>query len=162
MCIITHTCSCGFPAKLPPCVVRYPRALRKKLEPTFGARGFWNQFLLDQKPRKPLPARVPMASAGTAQAREGLVAQNEWGRFMVRMSRPQLLDFWFASQDLSPFQFSPGCTAPVGCNGNTCLGDADLPLSRPTRFHSSFILRWVVFFLTEYFSGKALLCVNNY
>lgn len=39
ICIITYTCSCGFPAKLPPCVVRYPWAPSREAETHLWGQG---------------------------------------------------------------------------------------------------------------------------
>lgn len=48
ICIITYICSSGFPAKLLPCVVHYPRAPSRKAE-----THLWGQGVL--KPISPGP-----------------------------------------------------------------------------------------------------------
>lgn len=120
----------------------------ERLKPTSGGRGFLNQFLPDQKSRKPLHAQapVPMVSSGTAQARESSAAQSPtkrtrtfWGE-QVRTTAPCLLlnfscralgsSHPFKTPEVAQRVWDAAPAQPCwSASGNTCLGDAELHTS---------------------------------
>lgn len=76
-CIITYTCSCGFPAKLPPCVVRYPRAQSRKAETHLWAQG-GQPVSPRAEAQKAAPHKdppMPVAWAWESRAAQGLEEQ---------------------------------------------------------------------------------------
>ena len=61
ICIITYTCSCGFPAKLLPCVVRYPRAPSRKAEIHLWGQGIFKPTSPGSEIQKAAPCTGPCA-----------------------------------------------------------------------------------------------------
>lgn len=101
ICIITYICSSGFPAKLLPCVVHYPRAPSRKAE-----THLWGQGIL--KPISPGPEvhkvhRSCCPQPKHRQIQQHRAPQNQQGHFCH----------------------------PWGCSvsANSCLGDAEMHLS---------------------------------
>lgn len=152
------------------CHVLYviPGHWAERLKPISGGRGFLNLFLLDQKSRKPLHAgaSVSKVSSGTAQA-----PQNEWGcsggsrsgSWLPVFCLTSCAKFLGACTPSKPPRLHSACETLSPCSHVALqvvipawVTQNYTSLSRSTRFHSSFILGWVVSFLHHWvFQGKS-------
>lgn len=61
ICVITYTCSCGFPAKRPPCVVHYPRAPSRKAKTHLWGQGILKPISPGPEIQKAAPCMGPHA-----------------------------------------------------------------------------------------------------
>lgn len=174
-CIITYTCSCGFPAKLPPCVVRYPRAQSRKAETHLWAQG-GQPVSPRAEAQKAAPHKEPPClwpEHGKAEQHRAL--RNKRGH--LRGRKPGALFPIFCcvpgSWELTAFAASPAAervpdaphaapgATPCSASGHTRVGDAELHASgqKPSlllQFHT----KLGAFFLTLLsISGEKLFCV---
>lgn len=172
ICIITYTCFCGFPAKLLPCVVHYPRALSRKAETRLWGQGIFTPISPGPEIQK---ATLRRGSCVQGELRHGPSPTKQmrvfWGEQVRTMAPCLLLNFLCQVLGcLHPFKtpevaqrmrdavpVQPCCSA----SGNTCLGDAELRTSEQKYSLSfQFHTRLGCFFLAPLsISVEKLFCV---